>query len=66
VSRKQRIRQTLQEADQPLSTNRVADAVGAHWKTVSDDLHELLQAGEAEKKELSNRLTLWWDREIPL
>lgn len=66
VSRKQRIIQALEDSDQPLSTNQVASNVGEHWKSVDNELHELLEAGKVEKKALSNRLTLWWDREIPL
>jgi predicted transcriptional regulator len=66
VDRKQRILQTLADADQPLSTNKVADRVGHHWKSVDKDLHELLEAGRVKKQALGNRLTLWWDREIPL
>ncbi|QLG62029.1 hypothetical protein [Halorarum salinum] len=66
MDRKQRILQALEDADQPLSTNQVADTVDEHWKSVNDDLHEMLAEGEVAKKELSNRLTWWWDREIPL
>jgi len=63
--RKQRILQTLADADQPLSTNAAADQLGYHWKSVDDDLHELLEDGKVEKKELLNRRG-WWDCEIPL
>ncbi|NUB91162.1 HTH domain-containing protein [Haloterrigena sp. SYSU A121-1] len=66
VSRKQRILQILENEDRPVSTNTIADQLGVHWKTVADDLEELHEQGKVDRKELNNRLTLWWDREIQL
>lgn len=61
----QRIRLILEEADQPLSTNEVADELGVDWHTAKKRLDKLVTQGEAHRSEVSNRLTLYWDRDIP-
>lgn len=66
MSRKQQVLKLLAQSDDPLSTNTVADELGVHWKTVDEELHELYDSGEVDKRKLGNRLTLWWDRDIPL
>lgn len=66
MSKQQRILQALHDADSPLSTNKVADRAGLDWHTASDILHGLLEEDKVTKRELSNRLTLWWDRDTPL
>lgn len=66
MSRKQRIKHTLKQADSPLSTNQIADRVGLNWHTVDDELQEMHEQGAVDRRKLSNRLTLWWDGESPL
>lgn len=66
MSRKKQILRILSQSDDPLSTNTVADELGVHWKTVDEELHALYERGEVDKRKLGNRLTLWWDRKIPL
>lgn len=66
MSRKQQILRILSQSDDPLSTNTVADELGVHWKTVDEELHNLYERGEVDKRKLGSRLTLWWDRDIPL
>lgn len=63
---KQRVREYLQDAEKPQSTNAIAEALDADWHTVNDVLEELEGAGEAHRSEVSKRLTLWWDRPIPM
>lgn len=55
----------LQESDKPLSTNEVADQVGVDWHTANKHLNTLVEKGRIHRSEISNRLTLYWDREIP-
>lgn len=66
MSRKQRIMTLSEQSGDPLSINTIADELGLHWKTVDETLHELYDHGNVDKRKLGHRLTLWWDREIPL
>lgn len=66
MTKRDQILQALSNADRPLSTNQVATETGLDWHSVDDRLHDLADEGRVVKRELSNRLTLWWDREIPL
>ncbi|NUC74753.1 DeoR family transcriptional regulator [Haloterrigena sp. SYSU A558-1] len=66
MSRKTRIKRVLERADKPLSTNEVAARASVAWHTARDDLEELHDEGAAYRTELNNRLTMWWDCEIPL
>jgi chromosome segregation and condensation protein ScpB len=54
-----KIRAALANADQPLSTNQLADRTGYDWHTVRDRLEELDDTGQVHSSELSTRLTLW-------
>lgn len=62
----QRTKQILEAADQPLSTNEVADQLEVSWNTAADTLQTLETRGDAYRHDRNNRLTLWWDRDIPL
>lgn len=62
----QHVRRTLETADKPLSTQAIADRTGYDWKTVNDRLETMHDSGEIDRKEFSDRLTLWWDQDIPL
>ncbi|MFB6241869.1 MAG: hypothetical protein ABEJ36_03645 [Candidatus Nanosalina sp.] len=63
---KQRVREYLQDTEKPQSTNAIAEALDADWHTENDAQEELEEAGEAHRSEMSDRLTLWWDRPIPM
>lgn len=56
-----KIRAALANADQPLSTNQLADRTDYDWHTVRDRLEELDDTGQVDRTELSTRLTLWAD-----
>lgn len=62
---KQRLAQLLEDADEPLSTNAIADRVDADWHTVKDALDDLVKDGRAHRSRVSPRLTLYWDRPLP-
>lgn len=55
----------LQEAEQPLSTNAVAERLEIDWHTAKKRLDRLVQQDKIDRSEVSDRLTLYWDREIP-
>ncbi|MDY6768692.1 MAG: helix-turn-helix domain-containing protein [Candidatus Nanohaloarchaea archaeon] len=55
----------LEQADRPLSTNEVAEELGVDWHTAQKRLDALVDSGAVHRSEVSNRLTLYWDREIP-
>ncbi len=59
------IRRILHEADQPLSTNEIAERAEVDWHTAKKRLDVLVTEGTAHRSDISNRLTLYWDREIP-
>ncbi len=55
----------LERSDQPLSTNAVAEELDIDWHTAKKRLDNLVDDGRAHRSRVSNRLTLYWDREIP-
>jgi predicted ArsR family transcriptional regulator len=55
----------LQEADRPLSTNEVAEQLDVDWHTAKKRLDALVKKQQVHRSEVSNRLTLYWDQEIP-
>ncbi|MDY6762000.1 MAG: hypothetical protein SVY41_03050 [Candidatus Nanohaloarchaea archaeon] len=55
----------LKNTDRPLSTNEVADEMDVDWHTARKRLEVLVDQGDAHRSVVSNRLTLYWDREIP-
>ncbi|MFB6295130.1 MAG: hypothetical protein ABEI97_05190 [Candidatus Nanohaloarchaea archaeon] len=55
----------LERAERPLSTNEVADRVDIDWHTAKKRLDTLVDDGAVHRSEVSNRLTLYWDRKIP-
>ena len=61
-----RIQTILNDADQPLSTNAIADRAGVEWHTANKRLETMEEQGRIHRSELNDRLTLWWDRDIPL
>lgn len=60
------VKRVLKQSDKPLSANQIADRLGIDWHTANEKLEELADSGDAHSKEMHNRLTLWWDREIPV
>jgi predicted transcriptional regulator len=65
VSADQKIKQTLADTDSPISTRQVSEHSNIGWHKAKETLEELHDAGEIGRREMNNRLTLWWDREIP-
>lgn len=63
--KKERMLLVLRESDKPLSTNEVADQLGVDWHTANKHLNKLVENGAVHRSEVSNRLTLYWDRKIP-
>lgn len=61
----ERTLQVLDNSDRPLSTNEVSDRLEVDWHTARKKLDKLVKEGKAHRSEVSNRLTLYWDREIP-
>lgn len=59
------VARVLENADQPMSTNAVAEKLDIDWHTAKKRLDLLVDQGRAHRLEISNRLTLYWDREIP-
>ncbi|MCJ7478671.1 MAG: hypothetical protein MUP63_00645 [Candidatus Nanohaloarchaeota archaeon QJJ-7] len=57
--------ETLENSERPLSTNEVADRLEVDWHTAKKRLEKLVNKEKADRSEVSNRLTLYWDREIP-
>lgn len=55
----------LGASDRPLSTNEVAEELDVDWHTANDRLETMVEKGEAHRSQVSSRLTLYWDREIP-
>lgn len=55
----------LENAERPLSTNEVAEELDVDWHTARKRLATLVDTDRAYRSEVSNRLTLYWDREIP-
>lgn len=55
----------LETAEKPLSTNAVAEKAEIDWHTAKKRLDRLVKQRKAHRSEVSNRLTLYWDREIP-
>lgn len=55
----------LRESDRPLSTNRIAAEAEVDWHTAKKRLDALVRENQVHRSEVSNRLTLYWDREIP-
>lgn len=55
----------LHESDKPLSTNEVAEQLGVDWHTAKKHLGKLVKQNKVHRSEVSNRLTLYWDEEIP-
>lgn len=55
----------LRKTDKPLSTNQVADELGVDWHTAKKRLDRLVEKDRAHRSTVSDRLTLYWDREIP-
>ncbi len=62
---KDRVLLVLRDADQPLSTNAVADQLGVDWHTAKKWLETLVDGNAIHRSTVSNRLTLYWDHEIP-
>lgn len=60
-----RVLQLLHRSDRPLSTNEIAAELDIDWHTAKKRLDTLLDEGKIDRSEVSNRLTLYWDREIP-
>ncbi len=60
-----RIRTVLSDADQPLSTNAVAEQAGVDWHTAKKHLERMVQQNRVYRSKVSDRLTLYWDEEIP-
>ena len=60
-----RVEQLLITSDQPLSTNEVANQLDIDWHTAKKRLDVLVDNGAVHRSDVSNRLTLYWDREIP-
>lgn len=65
MSKKDDIRSVLRNSDKPLSTNKVADRAGCDWHTANRHLKEMAQQGDVYRAKMSDRETLWWDREMP-
>lgn len=61
----ERVRSLLHEADKPLSTNQVAEELDIDWHTAKKRLDKLVDKEQAYRSTVSDRLTLYWDREIP-
>lgn len=61
----ERVETVLQEAEKPLATNQVADKLGVSWHTARDRLLKLHEKNRIHRSQVSKRLILWWDREIP-
>ncbi len=59
------IMSVLEDADQPLSTNQIAEACDIDWHTAKKRLDRLVDKQRAHRSRISDRLTLYWDREIP-
>lgn len=55
----------MRKTDKPLSTNQVADKLGVDWHTAKKRLDRLVKKDRAHRSKVSDRLTLYWDREIP-
>lgn len=55
----------LQEADKPLSTNQVADQLGVDWHTANKHLNRLVDEGAVHRSDISDRLTLYSDQDLP-
>lgn len=60
-----RILHVLSESDRPLSTNEVADHAGVDWHTANKHLGRMVDQGSVYRSDVSDRLTLYWDQEIP-
>lgn len=59
MSRTQRIKRLLADADQPLSTNQVAERIGVDWHTAKKELDELYEKNQIYRSEVSETQTQW-------
>lgn len=55
----------LHRSDRPLSTNEIAEELDIDWHTAKKRLDLLVDQDKVDRSEVSSRLTLYWDREIP-
>lgn len=55
----------IERSEKPLSTNEVAESLGVDWHTARKRLDSLVEKKKINRSKVSNRLTLYWDREIP-
>ena len=59
MTRKERIRDILQKAGRPLTTNSIAEELGVDWHTAHDDLQAMEQAGEVQQLDWEENLKPW-------
>lgn len=62
---KERTLAILHRSDKPLSTNQVAERLDVDWHTAKKRLDTLVKEKKIYRSDVSDRLTLYWDQEIP-
>lgn len=61
----ERVLTLLQQSDRPRSTNEIADELDIDWHTAKKRLDKLVEQEKVHRSRVSDRLTLYWDEEIP-